>query len=110
MCYSFLTFYIRIRLFFCCNISQAPFCYLILALYIYHEIYEQLFRNILLEYTVTKQGTVKDPVVIDAEPAKIFNNAAIKSALKYKYKPRVVDGVPQEVKGVKTRVTFKLGE
>jgi len=65
---------------------------------------------VLLEYTVTKQGTVLDPIVIEAEPAKIFNRAAIKSALKYKYKPRVVDGVPQDVKGVRTRVTFKLGE
>ena len=65
---------------------------------------------VLLEYTVTKQGTVIDPVVIDADPATIFNSAAINSALKYKYKPRVVDGEPQEVKGVQTRITFKLGE
>jgi protein TonB len=48
--------------------------------------------------------------VIEAEPAKIFNKAAINSALKYKYKPRVVDGVPQDVKGVRTRVTFRLQE
>jgi protein TonB len=28
--------------------------------------------------------------------------------LKFKYKPRVVDGVPVEVSGVKTRITFEL--
>ena len=65
---------------------------------------------VLLEYTVTKQGTVLDPVVIDSEPATIFNRAAINSALKYKYKPRVVDGVPQDVKGVRTNIVFRLGE
>jgi len=65
---------------------------------------------VLLEYTVTKQGTVKDPVVIEAEPAKIFNKAAISSALRYKYKPRVVDGVPQDVKGVRTKITFQLAD
>lgn len=65
---------------------------------------------VLLEYTVSKQGTVVNPVVIEAEPPKIFNRAAINSALRYKYKPRVVDGVPQEVNGVRTRVTFKLAE
>ncbi|MCB1593275.1 MAG: energy transducer TonB [Gammaproteobacteria bacterium] len=65
---------------------------------------------VILEYTVTKQGTVKDPVVIEAEPASIFNRSAISSALRYKYKPRVVDGVPQEVHGVRTRIVFKLAE
>lgn len=65
---------------------------------------------VVLEYTVTKQGTVKDPVVIEADPPKIFDRAAINSALRYKYKPRVVDGVPQEVYGVKTKITFKLAE
>jgi protein TonB len=65
---------------------------------------------VLLEYTVTKQGTVVNPVVIEAQPDKIFNRAAINSALRYKYKPRVVDGVPQEVHGVKTRITFQLAK
>ncbi len=65
---------------------------------------------VVLEYTVTKLGTVLNPIVIEAEPATIFNKAAIRSALKYKYKPRVVDGVPQDVKGVRTRVTFKLAD
>lgn len=65
---------------------------------------------VLLEYTVTKQGTVLNPVVIEAEPANIFNKAAIRSALRYKYKPRVVDGVPQDVHGVRTKITFQLAK
>jgi protein TonB len=65
---------------------------------------------VILSYTVTKQGTVRDPVVIEADPAKIFNKAAINSALRYKYKPRVVDGVAQDVANVKTRITFKLAD
>ncbi len=65
---------------------------------------------VILSYTVTKQGTVLNPVVIEAQPENIFNKAAIKSALRYKYKPRVVDGVPQDVPGVRTRITFKLAD
>ena len=65
---------------------------------------------VLLEYTVTKQGTVLNPVVIEAVPSSIFNKAAIRSALRYKYKPRVVDGVPQDVPGVRTRITFQLAK
>ena len=65
---------------------------------------------VILEYTVTKQGTVKDPLVIEAKPEGTFDRAAIKSALRYKYKPRVVDGEPIEVSGVRTRITFQLTE
>ena len=63
---------------------------------------------VIVKYTVTKQGTVKDPVVIEAKPETIFNKAAIKSALRYKYKPRVVDGEPIEVSGVRTRIEFEI--
>lgn len=62
----------------------------------------------VVEYTVTKQGTVKDPVVVDSKPPGVFDKAAVKSALRYKYKPRVVDGQPIEVRGVRTKISFKL--
>ncbi|MEE9161105.1 MAG: TonB family protein [Gammaproteobacteria bacterium] len=63
---------------------------------------------VIVEYTVTKVGTVKNPVIIEAKPQGIFDKAAIKSALHYKYKPRVVDGEPIEVQGVRTKITFEL--
>jgi len=63
---------------------------------------------VILEYTVTKLGTVKDPHVIEANPPGVFDDAAIKSALKYKYKPRVVDGEPIDVAGVRTIIRFEL--
>ena len=63
---------------------------------------------VILEYTVTKQGTVQDPVVVEAQPGRIFNQAAIRSALRYRYKPRVVDGQAIAVSGVRTKITFKL--
>ena len=65
---------------------------------------------VVLEYTVTKQGTVRNPVVVESVPGSVFNKAAIKSAMRYKYKPRVVDGNPVEVPRVRTKVTFKLAK
>jgi len=61
-----------------------------------------------LEFTVTKLGTTKDVVVINAEPANIFDRAAIASVLKYKYKPKVEDGKPIDVPGVQIRVSFEM--
>ena len=62
-----------------------------------------------LMFTVTTAGTVKDPVVIQST-SSLFERAAIRAVLKFKYKPRVVDGVPVEVPGVKTRISFMLEE
>ncbi|MCH9693731.1 MAG: energy transducer TonB [Gammaproteobacteria bacterium] len=60
-----------------------------------------------LSFTVTATGTVKDPIVIQST-SSLFERAATRAVLKFKYKPRVVDGVPVEVPGVKTRISFQL--
>ncbi len=62
-----------------------------------------------MAFTVTTTGTVKDPVVVFST-SSLFERAAIRAVLKFKYKPRVVDGVPVEVPNVKTRITFKIEE
>ncbi|WP_293746216.1 energy transducer TonB [uncultured Paraglaciecola sp.] len=62
-----------------------------------------------VEFTVSKFGSVTHPKVIQASPAGIFDQAALDATLKYKYKPRVVNGEPMEVSGVEVRVKFELG-
>jgi protein TonB len=60
-----------------------------------------------MSFTVTTTGTVKDPIVMYST-SSLFERAAIRAVLKFKYKPRVVDGQPVEVPGVKTRISFKI--
>ena len=60
-----------------------------------------------LSFTVTSAGTVKDPIVLQST-SSLFERAATRAVLKFKYKPRVVDGIPVEVPGVKTRISFQL--
>lgn len=62
----------------------------------------------IVEYTVTTAGTVRDPVVVEAEPRGIFDKASIDAALKFKYKPRVVNGEPIEVHGVRNLFRYRL--
>ncbi len=66
--------------------------------------------HVLLEFTVTKAGTVRDPVVIESEPPGIFDRAAIQAALKFKYKPKVVNGEAIDVAGVRNLITFELAD
>jgi len=64
---------------------------------------------VILEFTVTKQGTVKDIKIVESDSkTSIFHDAAIKAAEKFKYKPRVVDGQAIEVPGVQNKITFKI--
>ncbi len=63
---------------------------------------------VLLEFTVTRLGTVENPVVIEADPPNIFNRAAIQAATKFKYKPRVVEGEAIAVPGVQNLIRFEL--
>ena len=63
---------------------------------------------VIVEFTVTRQGSVRDPQVVEANPADLFNQAAIDAALKFKYKPRVVNGEATEVAGVQNRITFQI--
>lgn len=62
----------------------------------------------IVEYTVTTSGAIRDPQAVDCEPAGVFEKASVKAALKFKYKPRVVDGEPIEVAGVQNKFTYEL--
>lgn len=64
----------------------------------------------LVEYTVTTSGTTRDITVVEAEPQGIFNRASIKAAEKFKYRPRVVNGEPIEVRGVRNLFRYTLTE
>lgn len=65
--------------------------------------------EVMLEVTVGPDGTVKDVRVKSAKPRGVFEQAAIVAARKGRFRPKVVDGKPQETKGV-YKVIFKLGE
>ena len=65
---------------------------------------------VLLEFVVTKTGAVRDPVVIESKPSGIFDRAAMNAALKFKYKPKVMNGTAIDVAGVRNRITFELAD
>jgi protein TonB len=64
-----------------------------------------------VQYTVTRQGTVKDVVVLEDDcTSSLFHRASVQAALKFKYKPRVIDGQAVEVPGVRNRFTYQFSE
>ena len=62
----------------------------------------------IIEYVVTKNGSIRDPQAVDCQPSGIFERASLKASLKFKYKPRVIDGEAVEVAGVQNKFTYEL--
>jgi protein TonB len=63
---------------------------------------------VLLEFTVTVSGSVADPVVIESQPPGVFDEAAKRAVIKFKYKPRVESGKAKAVSHVQHLITFKM--
>lgn len=64
----------------------------------------------LMEFTVSGLGNVVEEsiVVIDSEPANIFDRASSKAVARFKYQPRVVDGQGVAVENVRTIIRYEL--
>jgi len=45
-----------------------------------------------VRFTINPDGSVSNPTVLEAKPRRVFDSAAKRNILKWKYKPRVVDG------------------
>ena len=61
-----------------------------------------------VQFTITATGTVRDPVVVNAEPKNIFDDAALKAIARWRYNPKVEGGVAVERVGVQTIIRFQL--
>lgn len=63
----------------------------------------------VIEVTITETGGVRDPKLIEEYPEnKGFGKYALRAAKKLKYKPRVVDGVAEEVPSVFYKFSFQM--
>ena len=75
-----------------------------------HAVQQRIEGHVLLEFVVTESGAVRDPVVLEAEPPGVFDRAALDAVAEFQYKPKVVDGEPVEIAGVRNRFTFEISD
>jgi len=66
--------------------------------------------RVLVMFTISKSGSVKDAKVVAAEPPDIFNQAALKAVSQWKYNPKIENGKPVEQPGIKIAFPFKLDQ
>lgn len=66
--------------------------------------------HVLVEFTIDTLGRVADIAVVHADPRGVFDRAALKAVERFRYKPRVVNGIAIPVSGVQHLVSFELNE
>lgn len=53
----------------------------------------QIEGFVTVEFTITETGSVTSPRVIDSSPPRVFDRAAMRAILRWKFKPRIIEGV-----------------
>jgi TonB family protein len=62
---------------------------------------------VIVRYTVNINGSTEDVVVIESS-SPLFEQSAVESAAKYKYRPRMLNGTPVPVEGITTKIIYAL--
>lgn len=65
--------------------------------------------HVVVEFTISRQGTVRDARIVESSDA-VFHKAALQAVARFRYEPRIVNEIPVEVMGVMTRFSFTLNE
>ncbi|WP_247684928.1 energy transducer TonB [Pseudoalteromonas luteoviolacea] len=63
-----------------------------------------------LTFSISPTGQVIDAQVVNAEPKRIFNRAALKALKRWKYRPQMVDGKATVQTGQSVMLEFKLAK
>ena len=66
--------------------------------------------HVTVSFGLTVSGRVQDAVVVSAQPADIFDAAALEAVRQFTFSPRTIGGVPVEVRGLRTRFRFELNK
>jgi len=63
---------------------------------------------VVVQFTITPAGTVKDPRVIQSEPNGVFDASALAAVSRWKYNPKLEAGTAVARPGVKVKLAFQL--
>ena len=64
---------------------------------------------VVVEVLIGVDGSVRGVVVIESMPKRLFDRNVIRAVLKWKFKPRIMNGVPVERKAIQ-KLDFNLDQ
>lgn len=69
---------------------------------------QEIEGHVVVRFTITESGGVRDVEVIEANPPRVFDVAARQAAARLRFQPRLVDNEPVAVEGVTHRFDWNL--
>ncbi len=66
----------------------------------------KLSGKVVVEFTINEQGLVEHPVIVSAKPPRIFDNVVLQAILRWKFKPKIINGKAVKRKA-KQEMTFE---
>ena len=75
-----------------------------------HPIIQERGAWVLIEFTISKTGSVVAPKILDSSQPDVFDRSALDSIVKWKYTPIRRNGVPVPRAGVQVRLDFSPGD
>ena len=67
----------------------------------------RLEGHVVVRYTITEEGRVRDAEVVESVPPRIFDRSALSTVRRYRFEPVTENGEPVEVTGVRRRISFR---
>ncbi len=71
---------------------------------------ENIEGYVLVEFTVTTEGEAAGIVILDRQPSDVFNASAIEAMGRFRFRPRVVDGIIMEASGAQYTFNYELND
>lgn len=70
----------------------------------------ELTGSVVVRYNITAAGRVSTAEVVSAEPAGVFDEAALKAVRGWRFRPGRRDGVESSFSGLTSTIEFNFGE
>ena len=64
--------------------------------------------NCVIEFTVMADGSVDDASVVTDQCDALFSGVSLQAVKKFKYKPRIENGIPITVAGIRNKFVYRL--
>lgn len=61
-----------------------------------------------VQFSVAATGMVRDAVVVDADPRNVFDKETLQAVMRWRYNPKIENGVAVERIGLQTVLVFEL--
>ena len=71
---------------------------------------QNLEGMVVLQFDIAEDGSTSNVSVVKAQPAYTFDKNALAAVKQWKYKPRIIGGVPQKQTDVMVQLDFRLAE